>query len=100
MGSCRLRTDAALISFLRAYPCKFKILVVSLPQNEAKKTQINLVFHSICTIFAAEKEMIMAKPIEPTPVSKGDDAGVKCYNNSGKAASARRLTTARTRENL
>ena len=25
-------------------------------------------------IFAAEKRMIMAKPIEPTPVLKGDDA--------------------------
>jgi hypothetical protein len=25
-------------------------------------------------VFAAEKEMIMAKPIEPTPVLKGDDA--------------------------
>jgi hypothetical protein len=37
MGSCRLRIDAALISFLLAFPCKFKILVVSLPQNEAKK---------------------------------------------------------------
>jgi hypothetical protein len=25
-------------------------------------------------IFASEKKMIMAKPIEPTPVLKGDDA--------------------------
>jgi hypothetical protein len=25
-------------------------------------------------IFAAKKKMIMAKPIEPTPVLKGDDA--------------------------
>ena len=39
-----------------------------------KKTQKMLQVSVKCRIFAAEKRMIMAKPIEPTPVLKGDDA--------------------------